>query len=67
VEEVKMVMRMLPIFCTTMLYWTIYVQMGSMFVQQGSLMDGEVRGGPLRPSRRRCGGGGGAEAAAGFS
>jgi hypothetical protein len=43
VEEVKMVLRMLPIFFTTMLYWTIYVQMGSMFVQQGSLMDGRVR------------------------
>ncbi len=26
VEEVRMVLRMLPIFFTTILYWTIYVQ-----------------------------------------
>ena len=26
VEEVKLVLRMLPIFFTTILYWTIYMQ-----------------------------------------
>lgn len=26
VEEVKLVLRMLPIFLTTILYWTIYMQ-----------------------------------------
>jgi hypothetical protein len=26
VEEVKLVLRLLPIFATTMLYWTIYMQ-----------------------------------------
>eukprot|EP00891_Asterochloris_glomerata_P003785 jgi/Astpho2/3785/Aster-04319 len=60
VEEVRMVLRMLPIFFTTILYWTIYVQMGSFFVEQGSQMDRRitfprfsifghyVRGGQLR-------------------
>lgn len=26
VEEVRMVIRMLPVFLTTILYWTIYAQ-----------------------------------------
>ncbi|EFJ40034.1 hypothetical protein VOLCADRAFT_70090, partial [Volvox carteri f. nagariensis] len=42
VEEVKMVLRLMPVFFTTMLYWTIYTQMGSFFVQQGNLMAREV-------------------------
>eukprot|EP00798_Chlamydomonas_sp_ICE-L_P031614 gene31614-6810_t len=29
---------MLPVFGATVLYWTIYTQMSSMFVQQGNLM-----------------------------
>ncbi len=28
VEEVRMVMRMLPVFFTTILFWTIYCQVG---------------------------------------
>ncbi|KAK9791573.1 hypothetical protein WJX73_008951 [Symbiochloris irregularis] len=39
VEEVHAVVRMLPIFFTTVLYWTIYAQMGSFFVEQGAVMD----------------------------
>jgi len=42
VEEVKLVIRMLPIFFPTILYWTIYVQMGSFFVVQGAHMDRSV-------------------------
>jgi len=38
VEEVKLVLRLLPIFAATVLYWTIYTQMGTLFVQQGTLM-----------------------------
>ncbi|KAI7840664.1 hypothetical protein COHA_005685, partial [Chlorella ohadii] len=34
VEEVKLVLRLLPVFATTSLYWTIYMQMGSFFVAQ---------------------------------
>ena len=29
VEEVRMVMRMLPIFFTTILFWTIYCQVST--------------------------------------
>ncbi|GIL61727.1 hypothetical protein Vafri_16126 [Volvox africanus] len=42
VEEVKMVLRLMPVFFTTMLYWTIYTQMSSFFVQQGNLMARDV-------------------------
>lgn len=42
VEEVKLVVRMLPIFFTTILYWTIYIQMGTFFVVQGSYMDRRI-------------------------
>lgn len=38
VEEVKLVLRLLPVFGATVLYWTIYTQMSVMFVSQGSLM-----------------------------
>ena len=34
-----MVMRLLPTFCTSILYWTVYSQMGSVFVEQGRQMD----------------------------
>ncbi|DBA89647.1 hypothetical protein WJX79_009961 [Trebouxia sp. C0005] len=44
VEEVRMVMRMLPIFFTTILFWTIYCQMGSFFVEQGTQMDRRLFG-----------------------
>ncbi|KXZ50431.1 hypothetical protein GPECTOR_16g605 [Gonium pectorale] len=43
VEEVKMVLRLMPIFFVTMFYWTIYTQMGSFFVQQGNLMARELQ------------------------
>ncbi|GAB4818682.1 hypothetical protein N2152v2_005728 [Parachlorella kessleri] len=42
VEEVKLVIRMLPVFFATILYWTIYNQMGTFFVVQGSYMDRTV-------------------------
>lgn len=34
VEEVRMVVRLLPIFFTTILYWTVYAQMGTFFIMQ---------------------------------
>lgn len=43
VEEVKLVLRMLPIFATTAFYWTAYAQMGSVFVEQGAYMDRRTR------------------------
>ncbi|CAL5228309.1 g11415 [Coccomyxa viridis] len=45
VEEVRMVVRMFPIFLTTIFYWTIYSQMGSFFVMQGANMDRNMFGG----------------------
>ena len=39
VEEVRMVVRMMPVFWTTAFYWAIYAQMGSFFVEQGQFMD----------------------------
>ncbi|KDD71865.1 hypothetical protein H632_c4265p0, partial [Helicosporidium sp. ATCC 50920] len=37
-----MVLRLFPIFATTILYWTIYMQMGSFFVEQGALLNRHV-------------------------
>ena len=34
VEEVRMVVRLLPVFFTTILYWTVYAQMGTFFIMQ---------------------------------
>jgi len=42
VNEVRLVYGMLPVFFATILYWTIYMQMGSFFVVQGSMMDRQV-------------------------
>eukprot|EP00955_Chlamydomonas_euryale_P008331 88664-Chlamydomonas_euryale.AAC.1 len=38
VEEVKLVLRLLPVFFCCILYWTIYTQMSAMFVTQGNNM-----------------------------
>jgi dipeptide/tripeptide permease len=37
VEEVRMVVRLLPVFFTTILYWTVYAQMGTFFIMQARL------------------------------
>ncbi|KIY94030.1 hypothetical protein MNEG_13932 [Monoraphidium neglectum] len=42
VEEVKLVLRLLPIFWTTAIYWTLYGFMGTFFIAQGSLMDNAI-------------------------
>ena len=39
VEEVAMVLALLPVFCTGIVYWMCYAQMGSVFVEQGAQMD----------------------------
>lgn len=38
VEEVRMVFRLLPVFFTTIMYWTVYAQMGTFFIMQGTQM-----------------------------
>ncbi|KAI4303242.1 hypothetical protein MLD38_038895 [Melastoma candidum] len=42
VEEVKMVLRMLPIWATNIMFWTIYAQMTTFSVSQASTMDRRV-------------------------
>ncbi|XP_076914201.1 protein NRT1/ PTR FAMILY 6.3-like [Bidens hawaiensis] len=42
VEEVKMVIRMLPIWATTILFWTVYAQMTTMSVSQATTMNRHI-------------------------
>eukprot|EP01018_Ginkgo_biloba_P013802 Gb_25158 [translate_table: standard] len=42
VEEVKMVIRMLPIWATTIMFWTIYAQMTTFSVEQATTMDRHI-------------------------
>jgi peptide/histidine transporter 3/4 len=44
VEEVKQVVRMLPIWATTIMFWTIHAQMTTFSVAQAELMDRGVGG-----------------------
>ncbi|XP_061357874.1 protein NRT1/ PTR FAMILY 6.3-like [Gastrolobium bilobum] len=39
VEEVKLVLRMLPIWATTIMFWTIHAQMTTFSVSQATTMD----------------------------
>ena len=45
VREVKLVYALLPVFMTTIFYWTIYTQMQTFFVVQGSLLDRKMGSG----------------------
>lgn len=42
VEEVKLVIRMLPIWATTIMFWTIYAQMSTFSVSQATTMDRRI-------------------------
>ncbi|KAM7276906.1 hypothetical protein ACFE04_018772 [Oxalis oulophora] len=44
VEEVKMVARLLPVWATTIVFWTTYAQMITFSVQQASTMERTVGG-----------------------
>jgi len=39
VEELKILLRMLPIFTTTIVFSAVYAQMSTMFVEQGMVLD----------------------------
>lgn len=39
VEELKIVIRLLPIWATTIVFATVYAQMSTLFVEQGSVMN----------------------------
>eukprot|EP00262_Sarcandra_glabra_P003111 TRINITY_DN135_c0_g1_i1.p1 TRINITY_DN135_c0_g1~~TRINITY_DN135_c0_g1_i1.p1 ORF type:complete len:594 (-),score=37.98 TRINITY_DN135_c0_g1_i1:288-2048(-) len=42
VEEVKMVIRMLPIWASTIMFWTVYAQMTTFSVSQATTMDRHI-------------------------
>ncbi|GAB4834215.1 hypothetical protein Ancab_032480 [Ancistrocladus abbreviatus] len=42
VEEVKLVLRMLPIWATTIMFWTIYAQMTTFSVSQATTMNRHI-------------------------
>ncbi|KAG6477359.1 hypothetical protein ZIOFF_066612 [Zingiber officinale] len=42
VEEVKIVVRMVPIWATTIIFWTVYAQMTTFSVSQATLMDRRI-------------------------
>lgn len=42
VEEVKMVVRLLPIWATTIIFWTTYAQMITFSVEQASTMERSI-------------------------
>ncbi|KAI4335742.1 hypothetical protein L6164_014355 [Bauhinia variegata] len=44
VEEVKMMLRLLPIWATTIIFWTTYAQMITFSVEQASTMERSVKG-----------------------
>uniref|UniRef100_A0A0E0JK21 Major facilitator superfamily (MFS) profile domain-containing protein n=1 Tax=Oryza punctata TaxID=4537 RepID=A0A0E0JK21_ORYPU len=44
VEEVKMLARLMPVWATTILFWTIYAQMITFSVEQATTMDRRVGG-----------------------
>lgn len=44
VEEVKMMARLLPVWATTILFWTAYAQMITFSVQQASTMERSIGG-----------------------
>ncbi|XP_057775631.1 protein NRT1/ PTR FAMILY 6.3-like [Salvia miltiorrhiza] len=44
VEEVKMVIRMLPTWATTIMFWTVYAQMTTFSVSQATTLDRHIGG-----------------------
>ncbi|TYI91304.1 hypothetical protein E1A91_D03G182500v1 [Gossypium mustelinum] len=42
IEEVKLVLRMLPIWATTIIFWTVYAQMSTFSVSQATTMDRHI-------------------------
>ncbi|XP_038975158.1 protein NRT1/ PTR FAMILY 7.3-like [Phoenix dactylifera] len=50
VEEVKCVLRLLPIWLCTILYSVVFTQMASLFVEQGAAMNTDVRGFRIPPA-----------------
>ncbi|XP_021756477.1 protein NRT1/ PTR FAMILY 7.3-like [Chenopodium quinoa] len=45
VEEVKCILRLLPIWVCTIMYSVVFTQMASLFVEQGAMMKATIKGG----------------------
>lgn len=50
VEEVKCVLKMMPIWLCTIIYSVVFTQMGSLFVEQGDVMDSTIAGFHIPPA-----------------
>ncbi|KAM7496475.1 hypothetical protein LguiA_020889 [Lonicera macranthoides] len=50
VEELKSIIRLLPIYATGIIFSTVYSQMGNLFVLQGSAMENRVANSSFRVS-----------------
>ena len=50
VEEVKCVLRLLPIWLCTIVYSVVFTQMASLFVEQGAAMDTKIAGFRIPPA-----------------
>ncbi|XP_042464342.1 protein NRT1/ PTR FAMILY 7.3-like [Zingiber officinale] len=50
VEELKCVLRLLPIWMTTIIYSVVFTQMASLFVEQGAVMNNNVGGFHIPPA-----------------
>lgn len=50
VEEVKFILRLFPVWVTSILFSTVYVQMSTLFVEQGNLMNTHLAGGLAIPA-----------------
>jgi len=50
VEEVKCILRMLPIWLCTIIYSVVFTQMASLFVEQGAAMKNDVGGFQVPPA-----------------
>jgi dipeptide/tripeptide permease len=50
VEEVKMVLKLLPIWATCILFWTVYSQMTTFSIEQATYMNRRIGGSFIFPS-----------------
>ncbi|XP_008788684.2 protein NRT1/ PTR FAMILY 7.3-like [Phoenix dactylifera] len=50
VEEVKCILRLIPIWLTTILYSVVFTQMASLFVEQGDAMSTTIAGFEIPPA-----------------
>lgn len=54
VEEVKCILRLLPIWLCTILFSVVFSQMASLFVEQGAAMDTKISSFNIPPASMSC-------------